>query len=386
MDLLKRRLDIAHVIAREFLGIQEKGEQNLLECWLQEDERHRMEYEEIRQLLVAGEEAWKELEDGDLVAAACWQELQWEEKRRSQWWVVWYRYASIVVLMLAVGIYYFAKQESPETITHVETAAVTPGGGKAQLTLADGRKMQLDDTIRLTFKEVGGTDVSLEVGVVKYSGVDTADRKGAYNTLTVPRGGEFALVLADGTRIWLNSESSLKYPVAFTGNERRVEMTGEVYFEVARNAAAPFVVEVRDMDVRVLGTCFNVTAYGANVVTTLVEGSVRLNRGEEHITLSPDQQGTWNGDKFEMREVDAQSAVLWKEGIFYFENDPLEVILETMARWYDVGVFYADPELKNMHFSVKIKRYENINKILGIIAQTNRVRFEIKDRVINVYE
>lgn len=386
MDLLKQRLDIARMIAREVLGIQEKKKQDLLECWLQEDERHRTEYEEIRQLLVAGEEAWKELEDGDLVAAACWQELLKEEKKRSRRRVVWYRYASVVVLMLVVGIYYFAKQESPETINRVETAAVTPGGGKALLTLADGRKMQLDDTTCLTFNEAGGIDVSLEVGVVKYSGVDSAGRESVYNTLTVPRGGEFALVLADGTRVWLNSESSLKYPVAFTGNERRVEMTGEVYFEVARNVAAPFVVKVRDMDVRVLGTCFNVTAYGTNVVTTLVEGSVSLNRGEEYITLSPDQQGTWNGDGFEIREVDAQSAVLWKEGIFYFENDPLEVILETMARWYDVDVFYVDPELKHRHFSVKIKRYESINKILGIIAQTNRVRFEIKDRVINVYE
>lgn len=225
--------------------------------------------------------------------------------------------------------------------------------------------------------------------MVKYSGKDTLTGQSVgvkYNTLIVPRGGEFSLELADGTRVWLNAESRLRYPVAFMGKERKVEMEGEVYFEVVKNNEKPFIVTVNGVDIRVLGTSFNVSAYQEEVVTTLVEGKVQLKRGDEQVVLSPNQQAIWSDDKFKVKQVDACNYVLWKEGIFYFEDVDLERILDDMARWYNVNIFYMNPTLKKMKFSVEIKRYEDINEILRRIEQTKRVKFEIKDRTINVYE
>ena len=192
--------------------------------------------------------------------------------------------------------------------------------------------------------------------------------------------------LADGPRVWLNAESRLRYPVVFMGEERKVEMEGEVYFEVAKNREKPFIVTVNGVDIRVLGTSFNVSAYQEEVVTTLVEGKVQLKRGDEQVVLSPNQQAIWSDDKFKVKQVDARNYVLWKEGIFYFEDVDLERILDDMARWYNVNIFYMNSTLKKMKFSVEIKRYEDINEILRRIEQTKRVKFEIKDRTINVYE
>ena len=178
----------------------------------------------------------------------------------------------------------------------------------------------------------------------------------------------------------------MRYPVALTGKERKVEMEGEVYFEVAKNKEKPFIVTVNGVDIRVLGTSFNVSAYQEDVVTTLVEGKVQLKKGNEQVILSPNQQAIWSDDEFRVKQVDARNFVLWKERVFYFEDVDLETILDDMARWYNVNIFYMNPALKEMKFSVEIRRYGDINEILRRIEQTKRVKFEIKDRTINVYE
>ena len=278
------------------------------------------------------------------------------------------------------------KQQEMEDIT---VAKIEHGSMKAQLVLANGKKVDLRPETNLQLEEVGGTRILTSDNRVKYSGKDSLAGQPAevkYNTLIVPRGGEFSLELADGTRVWLNAESRLRYPVVFMGEERKVEMEGEVYFEVAKNREKPFIVTVNGVDIRVLGTSFNVSAYQEEVVTTLVEGKVQLKRGDEQVVLSPNQQAIWSDDKFKVKQVDARNYVLWKEGIFYFEDVDLERILDDMARWYNVNIFYMNSTLKKMKFSVEIKRYEDINEILRRIEQTKRVKFEIKDRTINVYE
>ncbi len=268
-------------------------------------------------------------------------------------------------------------------------AQIEHGSMKAQLVLANGKKVDLRPEISLQLEEEGGTRILTSDNRVKYSGKDSLAGQSTevkYNTLIVPRGGEFSLELADGTRVWLNAESRLRYPVVFTGKERKVEMEGEVYFEVAKNKEKPFIVTVNGVDIRVLGTSFNVSAYQEEVVTTLVEGKVQLKKGNEQVILSPNQQAIWSDDEFRVKQVDARNFVLWKEGVFYFEDVDLETILDDMARWYNVNVFYMNPALKEMKFSVEIRRYGDINEILRRIEQTKRVKFEIKDRTINVYE
>ena len=318
-----------------------------------------------------------------------WRAVKSHTVRKTGQWITWSKYAAVVLLFVSIGIFWLVNEEKQQEMEDITVAKIEHGSMKAQLVLANGKKVDLRPETNLQLEEVGGTRILTSDNRVKYSGKDSLAGQPAevkYNTLIVPRGGEFSLELADGTRVWLNAESRLRYPVVFMGEERKVEMEGEVYFEVAKNREKPFIVTVNGVDIRVFGTSFNVSAYQEEVVTTLVEGKVQLKRGDEQVVLSPNQQAIWSDDKFKVKQVDARNYVLWKEGIFYFEDVDLERILDDMARWYNVNIFYMNPTLKKMKFSVEIKRYEDINEILRRIEQTKRVKFEIKDRTINVYE
>lgn len=388
MDLLKKRLDIARLIAEELAGTIDERDRAVLTRWLDEDERHWKEYTNILESLKTGNEVWKDQERGRQIMESRWRTVKSHTIRKTVRWITWSKYAAVILLFVSMGIFWFVNEKKQE-VENVTVAKIEHGSMKAQLVLANGRKVDLVPETNLQLEEEGGTRILTLDNMVKYSGMDSLVGQSAevkYNTLIVPRGGEFSLELADGTRVWLNTESKLRYPVAFTGEERRVEMDGEVYFEVAKNREKPFVVTVNGVDIRVLGTSFNVSAYQEDVVTTLITGKVQLKKGDEQVVLLPNQQAIWSDDKFKVKQVDARNYVLWKEGIFYFEDVDLETILDDMARWYNVTIFYVNPTLKKMKFSVEIKRYEDINEILRRIEQTKRVKFEIKDRTINVYE
>lgn len=388
MDLLKKRLDIARLIAEELTGTIDEKDRVVLARWLDEDERHREEYADILESLKTGNEAWKDQERGRQLMESRWGAVKSHTVQKTGRWITWSKYAAVIVLFVSIGIFGLVNEEKQE-VENGTVAQIEHGSMKAQLVLANGKKVDLRPETSLQLEEVGGTRILTSDNRIKYSGKDSLAGQSAevkYNTLIVPRGGEFSLELADGTRVWLNAESRLRYPVAFTGKERKVEMEGEVYFEVAKNKEKPFIVTVNGVDIRVLGTSFNVSAYQEEVVTTLVEGKVQLKKGNEQVILSPNQQAIWSDDEFRVKQVDARNYVLWKEGIFYFEDVDLETILDDMARWYNVNVFYMNPALKEMKFSVEIRRYGDINEILRRIGQTKRVKFEIKDRTINVYE
>ena len=388
MDLLKKRLDIARLIAEELTGTIDEKDRVVLARWLDEDERHREEYADILESLKTGNEAWKDQERGRQLMESRWGAVKSHTVQKTGRWITWSKYAAVIVLFVSIGIFWLVNEEKQE-VENGTVAQIEHGSMKAQLVLANGKKVDLRPETSLQLEEVGGTRILTSDNRIKYSGKDSLAGQSAevkYNTLIVPRGGEFSLELADGTRVWLNAESRLRYPVAFTGKERKVEMEGEVYFEVAKNKEKPFIVTVNGVDIRVLGTSFNVSAYQEEVVTTLVEGKVQLKKGNEQVILSPNQQAIWSDDEFRVKQVDARNYVLWKEGIFYFEDVDLETILDDMARWYNVNVFYMNPALKEMKFSVEIRRYGDINEILRRIGQTKRVKFEIKYRTINVYE
>ena len=388
MDLLKKRLDIAQLIAEELTGTIDEKDRVVLARWLDEDERHREEYADILESLKTGNEAWKDQERGRQLMESRWGAVKSHTVQKTGRWITWSKYAAVIVLFVSIGIFGLVNEEKQE-VENGTVAQIEHGSMKAQLVLANGKKVDLRPETSLQLEEVGGTRILTSDNRIKYSGKDSLAGQSAevkYNTLIVPRGGEFSLELADGTRVWLNAESRLRYPVAFKGKERKVEMEGEVYFEVAKNKEKPFIVTVNGVDIRVLGTSFNVSAYQEEVVTTLVEGKVQLKKGNEQVILSPNQQAIWSDDEFRVKQVDARNYVLWKEGIFYFEDVDLETILDDMARWYNVNVFYMNPALKEMKFSVEIRRYGDINEILRRIGQTKRVKFEIKDRTINVYE
>lgn len=207
-----------------------------------------------------------------------------------------------------------------------------------------------------------------------------------YNTLVVPRGGEYMLELSDGTKVWLNSDSELRFPVTFVGDRRNVEIEGEAYFEVAKDEGKPFHVLANGADIKVLGTSFNVMTYRGRTITTLVEGEVCLTYKDESVLMVPDRQAeviTETG-KILMREVDARNFTLWKDGVFYFENAALETIAERLSQWYDVNIIFNDEALKQLRYSVEMKRYNNIQDLLTKIEKTQKVKFLIQGKSIYI--
>ena len=205
-----------------------------------------------------------------------------------------------------------------------------------------------------------------------------------------PTGGEYFLTLSDGTRVFLNAASELKYPVEFVGGKRVVDLDGEAYFEVRKDSLRPFIVRVNGAEVTVLGTSFNVNTYGddGQIYTTLVNGSVRIlseKNGQEEV-LTPGMQGVMNiqTGQLTVREVDVESYVAWREGRFVFRTMTLDLIMHQLQRWYDFEVFYQNPELKEYEFRGVIKRDMDLDKVLSVIKATTNVDFDVKGKVITI--
>ena len=386
-EKLKTRLDIARLFAKKLADGLDEEETRRLEQWLAESPRHAAEWERLRQEVAPGGRSVELQREGARLVERRWREFRQRVMGgRLRLWVRAMRYAAIVLVPLAAAAYLWTMFHPAEPATEAETPIV-PGTFRAQLTLDDGRTVALDSAAFRSIGQLPEATVEVADRVLTYTRSNhAAPAEVKYNTLEIPRGGEYALQLADGSRVWLNAETRLRYPVAFAGTERRVELTGEAYFEVSKDATRPFIVQANGVDVRVLGTSFNVAAYGAEVVTTLVEGRVAVEAGSERVTLEPDRQAVWDGERMEVRQVDASNYGLWRKGIFYFEDRRLEEILDALARWYGVEVFYVNPETKDMRFTVEIKRYENIDAILRRIAQTERVHFGVSGRTVTVQE
>ena len=384
-ELLKKRFDVARLFAKALAGELDESEAQELEAWLRESPRHAEEWNALRREIVAGGAVFDLQREGKRMVEKRWRKFERQTQGRQRI-LVWVRYAAAALVPLGLAFWFLIGRQ-PEAPRQVAVAPILPGTYKARLILDDGRQVALDSATHVRMRELPGVEVKAENNVLVYTNGDTiVEKQVKYNTLEIPRGGEYALQLADGTRVWLNAGTSLRYPVAFSGQERRVELRGEGYFEVAKDSASPFVVSVNGVDVRVLGTSFNVSAYSDEVVTTLVEGKVLMRSQADSVVLVPDRQGVWDGKRMTVKRVDARNYALWREGVFFFEDMPLEDILDALARWYDVHVFYQNAELKMMRFSVEIKRYEHIDTILRRIAETNRVRFNVNNRTVNVYK
>jgi len=258
--------------------------------------------------------------------------------------------AAAILVLLALPAYLVLTQKDsrPKQIVQKGPVAqiIMPGSKKATLTLADGTTLTLDSTGKQIIQQAGAA-IQQQNGQLSYAGQPT-DGSIHYNKLTTPRGGQFRLVLPDGTKVWLNSASMLRYPTAFKGKERLVELDGQGYFEVAANAQQPFKVKVRDMEVQVLGTDFDIMAYGDenSINTTLIAGSVQVQEGSAKQLLRPGQQAVVNNQDHGMtvRAADIRKVTAWKNGMFVFNHMALPAILREIARWYDVDIVYkANP-------------------------------------------
>ena len=207
------------------------------------------------------------------------------------------------------------------------------------------------------------------------------------NRVEVPRGGEFSLVLEDGTQVWLNAESELRYPIHFMGKERVVYLKGEAYFNVVKNSDAAFLVQVDEFTVKVYGTEFNVNAYEADrVETVLTQGSVSMRCGDEEVMLKPNQKGAYFKSDGAMRveDVNVLSYVAWKNGDFIFKDESLESIMNKLARWYDLDVFYQNKELKEIRLSGNLKRYKDVQDLFNAFEKISEARIKVDGRTVVV--
>ncbi|MFD1628785.1 FecR family protein [Pseudopedobacter beijingensis] len=291
--------------------------------------------------------------------------------------------ACLVMGMFSIS-YFFLPNNFNKNLIKQQTKLAENGhlyndSAKTILTLASGDQIILD-TIKGDFSlndVISGSFKKSERGELVYND-HTGVRKndGAYNSIRTLRGGEYQLVLPDGTKVWLNSESSLKFPVAFTDKERRVELVGEAYFEVAKNKEVPFKVFSKGIEIKVLGTQFNVNSY-KNVTTTLAEGAVELITSESKVLLVPGEKGELKEDgRFRVVKANLEAALAWRNGYFFFEDESIKSIMERIARWYNIEVQYKN-QVEDERFYGKVLRTESLEELLGSIELASRLKFKI---------
>lgn len=309
-------------------------------------------------------------------------------KRVSLWW---YSAAAILLVIFSILLYKANTSTEPKNVDYA--ALIQPGKNKAVLTLADGKKVILDNVSSGAIAEQNGIQIKKkENGTLEYvqvEGTSSNNRvQNIFNTIETPRGGQYKIILDDGTIVWLNAASSLRYPLHFNGAERKVELTGEGYFEVAHLKAEPFIVVTNKQEVEVLGTHFNINAYTdeEDVKTTLLEGSVKvkmLRDRNQSKYLKPGEQSVLNNGNWQVKQVDAAAQVDWKNGRFIFKDEELKSVMRKLARWYDIEVDY-NQSLENLSFSGKISRSKTLKDVLRILTRTNDVTFKVKERRVTV--
>ena len=296
--------------------------------------------------------------------------------------------AAGVVLPLLAAVLWYGTREKMENVQEQVTSVIRHGEVKAELLLADGTTRILSSEVTDSLFRQQGANIVVQNRGLSYQ-VDSFVREERYNTLRVPRGGEYSIILCDGTKVYLNSESALRYPVSFVGPERKVYLTGEAYFDVIEDREHPFSVDVNGSVVKVLGTSFNVRAYADEneILTTLVQGSVRFSAGKESVVLKPGEQAVLNkSGRVVIKEVDTYLYTAWKNGVFAFEKQRLEEIMNVVARWYDVNIFWENASQKEVTFTGKMKRYDDFSKVVEMLEMTGNTEFVVKENNIFIRE
>lgn len=366
------------MIVRHLMDVATDEEREEVERWLAEDEGNREYYRKAKRYF----ETYYTGEETRVVdSKGAWDEfvVYADKSRKTHIWRMIVKYAAILLLPLCVGLgYWFLGNDTPQTTFVSGGISIEPGTTKAVLVFNSGQQVRLTDSI------------AFEQAIEKFKPSGQVEQAIEYNKIIVPRGGEYNLVLADGTSVMINSDSKLSVPDRFEGKERRVRLEGEALFHVAQDVEHPFIVETDGGDVTVLGTVFNVNAYSGEdyVQTTLVEGRVAF-QGKgmtEARTIAPGEQITYDvqTNSVNVEKVDTRIYTAWTEGKWIIEGERLDEIMKQLARWYDVTVFYQNAEAKDLVFTGDLEKYSNCNVILDIISMTTNVEFELKDRVIIV--
>lgn len=387
MKSMKTYKEIPSLLSKALLGMLSEEEKRALQQWREESPENEQLYGSVMNTGYIVQKS-REVANVDIVNGY----MNVLQKRKRNVRVRRIRRivsvaAGVVLPLLAVVLWYGTRQKSdvPEQVASV----IRHGEVKAELVLADGTTRILSSGVTDSLFVQQGASIVVQDQGVSYQG-DSSVVEERYNTLRVPRGGEYSITLSDGTIVYLNAESELRYPVKFVGEDRRVYLSGEAYFDVVHDKAHPFVVDVKNSTVvRVLGTSFDVRAYADEdeVLTTLVQGSVRFSAGKESVILEPGEQVVLDkSGRLETREVDTYLYTAWKDGVFAFKRQRLEEIMKVVARWYDVNVFWENVSQKEVTFTGKMKRYDDFSKVVEMLEMTGNTEFMIKENNIFIRE
>lgn len=376
--------------AEEYLLLYEKYISGLCSA---EEEKRLFEYQDRFQMLGEDSLATQDLQPGDnsRIYNRIVETLS-EPSKKTFRLNTFYKIAAILLLTVGLGFLYrnnwsFSGSNKTPKSAVVASRPIKPGRNTAELKLSDGSVINLDQVNAGLISTLGKTRISKDTtGSIIYANNNSASED-ARNTISVPVGGNYKVVLPDGTAVWLNASSSLTYPLAFKGKTRGVNLEGEAYFEVAKNPNKPFVVQVNKMQVTVLGTHFNVNAYSdhAAIQTTLVEGSVRLSQASSQVILKPGEQGNVDpiSAKIQVSQANTNKVLAWKNGYFMFQDDNIQDIMQQIARWYDLEVEYRGKP-SNSRFGGIYSRNKDINELLKGLELTGLVHFKIEGRRVIV--
>ena len=387
--MLSKEEHIARLIFLHVQGMTDNAQEKELNEWRSVSPRH----EELFQRMLSSEHVEKSISrfvKTEEEEERGWRQLQQKARSgRSVRKIKWFPYAAAIVLILSVGgVFYFSGDKEQTEILPIAKNEMQVPGSRAVLILPDGRKVDLENEVLRSDLAQSDSLLLVSARSLKYRDIDSPDTTEIFHTLEIPRGGEYLLTLSDGTMIYLNSESTLSFPVKFQGKERKVYLTGEAYFKVAKNTEHPFVVTAGELEVLVTGTTFGVRAYKdeKDIQTTLESGQVTVRVEGKSVKLVPNKQVLFNKSTMglEVRDVDVDLYLAWADGRLVYDNCPLEKILTDLGRWYNIDVFYSRDELRSYQFSLNMKKHEEFTQVLELIGKTGEVQFEIKDNTVIV--
>lgn len=383
MEKYKKSIELAERITRYLKGDLSEAEMLELEKSLEDSPKGEQLLTKISdQKNIAAKQVLYESFD----AEKNWEQIRKITGRKVHgriYRMFWYAAILILPLVVAVSVWYTGRVKGGESPQYIVDAYFE--SRKTVLELPGGQIVELD-TVKNIAKELNEFGVTLEEGKgLNYSGIDSiVDDKVEYHRIIVPRGGEYNLKLADGTSVWMFADSEIRFPTRFRGNKREVYLSGEAYFEVHHDPSRPFYVKTTSLDVKVLGTSFNVKAYDDMdaVETSLVEGVISVKDN----VLRPNMQAVFdkNTGNFSYRKINGDNYRLRKERIFVFENQRLDDILQEMARWYDFDIFYQNPDMAGKQFGFKLEKYEHVDSLLKMLELTGEVKFSMKGKILIV--